>query len=115
MSEISIRALKTIGFSRLSLEEKIKISDAGRPTPYINLVQITKCKTRESKRALKNYIYAEHNWLCGCSVANRLFCFPCILFGRLCVAESSWVSADVADLSHLEQKDEKQENSQSNM
>lgn len=101
MSENSVQDLKTINFSRLSLEEKIKIRDAGRPTPDINLVQITKCKTREFKRSFKNDIYAKHNWLCGCSVANRLFCFPCILFGRLCVAESSWVSAGVADLSHL--------------
>ena len=77
-------------------------------------MQVTKSKTREFKRSFKHEIYLKYDWVCGCSVTNRLFCFPCLLFSGKC-SESSWTNAGIADLSHLPQKVKKHENSESHI
>lgn len=74
-NKYSVHQLKQLIFSSLSLEEKIAIRDSGRPKPELNLVQTTKCKSRDFKRTFKSEIYDKNDWICGCSTTNRLFCF----------------------------------------
>nr|CAH7755191.1 unnamed protein product [Callosobruchus chinensis] len=71
--------------------------------PKLDLTQTTKGKSRYFTRKFKKEIYEKNDWICGCSVTNSLFCFPCLLFGRG-VAEPSWSNTGVTDLSHLAQK-----------
>lgn len=37
------------------------------------------------------------DWLCGCSQANKLFCFPCLLFST---SDSVWVKGGYCDLNN---------------
>jgi hypothetical protein len=96
------------------LTEKIKIKDAGKPTPVLNIVQVTNSKSRQFKREFKSDIYEKTNWICCCVDTNRLFCFPCLLFARG-NAEYSWTKTGVTDLGHLAQKIKKHENAQSHI
>ncbi|CAH1998384.1 unnamed protein product [Acanthoscelides obtectus] len=110
MNGFTVEYLKH-NFSSLSLEQKIEIKNAGRPTPEINLTQTTKGKSRDFIRKFKMEIYEKNNWICGCSTTNRLFCFSCLLFGHG-VAEPAWTKNGIADLGHLAQKIKKHENTQ---
>lgn len=49
----NVQYLKTIKFSSLQLEEKIKIKSVGRPKPNVLIINTTKCKNREYKRTYK--------------------------------------------------------------
>lgn len=99
---ISVEYLKTIKFSSLSLEEKIKIKQAGRPKPNLVITNLTKCKTRDYKRTFKIETYEKSDWLCGCDVSNSLYCFPCLLFASDETTE--WTKSGVKDLIHLSDK-----------
>lgn len=90
-------------FNSFSYEQKIKVKNVGRPKPELNLTQTTKGKSRDFTRKFKNDMYEKNDWICGCSVSNSLFCFPCLLFCRG-AAELSWSKTGVTDLSHLAQK-----------
>lgn len=105
-SSCSVEDLKTMIFSTQSLEKKIQIRDAGRPKPGLEIVQISKSNTRDFKRVFNREIYEKHDWICGSSSSNRLFCFPCLLFGRG-IAADNWTKDGVADLAHLAQKNKK--------
>ena len=50
---VSVQHLKTICFSLLPLEEKLKIKNLGRPKPNLSISNVTKCKTREYKRTFR--------------------------------------------------------------
>lgn len=106
----SVNYLKDF-FSRMPLEEKIKVKNAGRPTPLVNIVQVSKGQKRDFKRVFKRELYEKHEWLCGCNIKNSLFCFPCLLFAPH-TAEDAWVKSGVVDLAHLSQKIKKHETSQ---
>ncbi|GBM41173.1 hypothetical protein AVEN_35745-1 [Araneus ventricosus] len=113
LCKISVSELKQLHFSKLCLERKIELKLL-RPTPLLNLIQVTKCKTRDFKREFKPDLYEKCSSICGCESSHRLFCFPCFLFAKQ-NGDSSWVSSSVADLSHLTQKIKKHECSQSHL
>jgi len=81
----------------------MEIKNKGRPTPDLNIKQITKCKTRDYVRQFKNDIYKTNDWICGCSETNRLYCFPCLLFGQKS-NDAAWVKNGINDLIHLTSK-----------
>ncbi|GBL86441.1 Zinc finger MYM-type protein 1 [Araneus ventricosus] len=113
LCKISVSELKQLHFSTLCLEQKIELKLL-RPTPSLNLIQVTKCKTRDFKREFKSDLCEKCSWICGCESTNRLFCFPCLLLAKQ-NGDSSWVSYGVAYLSHLTQKMKKHECSQSHL
>ncbi|XP_057658705.1 zinc finger MYM-type protein 1-like [Diorhabda carinulata] len=113
MTDISVQYLKTINFSSLSVEEKIKIKSIGRPKPGVLITNVTKCKSREYKRTFKTETYEKTDWLCGCDVSNSLYCFPCLLFGS--DETSEWIKSGVRDLIHLSEKIKKHQNSKSHL
>jgi hypothetical protein len=51
----------------------MEIKNTGRPTPDLNIKQITKCKTRDYVRQFKNYIYKTHDWSCGCCIVFPVY------------------------------------------
>ncbi|GBM68907.1 hypothetical protein AVEN_117474-1 [Araneus ventricosus] len=106
LCKISVSELKQLHFSTLCLERKIELKLL-RPTPLLNLIRVTKYKTRDFKREFKPDLYEKCSWICGCD-------FPCLLFAKQ-NGVSSWVSYGVADLSHLTQKIKKHECSQSHL
>ncbi|XP_025420901.1 zinc finger MYM-type protein 1-like [Sipha flava] len=100
---VTVEHLLNIHFSSLPLEKKIEIKKEGRPMPNLNIIQIKKTKSREFKRSFNKDIYSKHDWLCGCSKTNRLFCFPCILFCRTS-GDKNWSQNGINDLAHLNNK-----------
>jgi len=45
----------------MPLEKKIEIKNAGRPTPDLNIIKITKFKTRDYVKKCNNDIYKTHD------------------------------------------------------
>ncbi|KAE9529173.1 hypothetical protein AGLY_011969 [Aphis glycines] len=99
----SVQQILQCNFSTISLEKKMEMKNKGRPTPNLNIKQITKCKTRDYVRQFKNDIYKTHDWICGCSETNRLYCFPCLLFGQKS-NDAAWVKNGINDLINLTSK-----------
>ncbi|XP_076035906.1 uncharacterized protein LOC143021925 isoform X3 [Oratosquilla oratoria] len=84
-------------FSNLDDEEKRQIIENGRPTP--ELMELKQQKGTEIIRTFQTAWYSKKEWLCGCNVTKRLFCFPCLLFSVS--SESVWVKEGYCDLDNL--------------
>lgn len=114
MSQQNAISLPTkIDFSLLSLEQKIKIKNEGRPKPNIIIVKESKCKDRIIKRSFNFKTYEKNDWICGCDVTNKIFCFPCVIFSRS--NEIRWSKLGIDDLCHLSAKIKSHEKTQSHI
>nr|CAH7751375.1 unnamed protein product [Callosobruchus chinensis] len=49
------------------------------PDLLINQVCERKAENRSFVRHFSRDIYNKNSWICGCEVANLLYCFPCLL------------------------------------
>lgn len=87
-------------FQRFSLEEKLEIKRNGRPTPQLEIVCNSTSRGKSYIRKFNSNIYEKYSWLCGCKIKNRVFCFPCILFG----GDLHWTVNGMCDLVHLNTK-----------
>jgi len=91
-NDVIIR-LKATNFSSLSYEEKC--------TREAN-TRVEACEAKQ--RFLRKFnpkLYEKYSWLCGSSITNKLYCWPCVLFSK---KESSvWCSAQCGydDLNNL--------------
>ncbi|KAL4098036.1 hypothetical protein QTP88_022708 [Uroleucon formosanum] len=114
MSQLnSISSLTKFNFSLLSLEQKIAIKNEGRPTPNLIIVKESKGKDRTFKRNFNIDTYDKNDWICGCDITNKLFCFPCVIFNRS--NEMSWSKIGIDDLSHLSAKIKSHEKTQTHI
>lgn len=109
----SVQVILKTNFSALSIDDKCKIKELGRPLPVLNIKQKQSVKGTEYFRSFKTNIYDRNNWICGCNISDRLYCFPCLLFAK--GKDTSWTSAGVSDLGHLSQKIKKHESSLSHI
>ncbi|CAH1114114.1 unnamed protein product [Psylliodes chrysocephalus] len=107
---MKVTELKSLVFSRLSLNEQIALKNSGRPTPELHIVQEQpQYKHRNSfKRKFDKNIYNKTIWICGCEETNSFFCFVCLLFGG---GDDDWTKNGVNDLKHLSLKIKKHEQS----
>lgn len=103
----SVQELKNMNFNNLSVEEKLKIRNTGRPQPLINLVQTSKCNGKDINRKFNPEVYEKYEWLCGCEITNRLYCFPCLMFAS--EKDGTWTNNGCGDVGHLKQKITKHE------
>ena len=92
-------------FSKLSFQTKLEIIARGRPTPDLkDLLQTSERKNRSFQKEW----YSRKEWLCGCALKNRLFCFPCLLFST---TSNVWTKTGFFDLKNLPRSLSKHENS----
>ncbi|XP_077380638.1 zinc finger MYM-type protein 1 [Festucalex cinctus] len=84
-------------FSRLGIEEKRQLLKDGRPTPDLPALQ--QKKGLKIVRTFQKEWYKKKEWLCGCTSINRLFCYPCLLFGG--TTDKVWTNAGYWDLNNL--------------
>ena len=92
-------------FSKLSFQSKLEIIARGRPTPDLkDLLQTSERKNRSFQKEW----YSRKEWLCGCALKNRLFCFPCLLFST---TNNVWTKTGFFDLKNLPRSLSKHENS----
>jgi hypothetical protein len=95
----SVNSLLEKPYYTLSLEEKIEIKRLGGPVPKLEINQQVKSKSRgTSVQHFNVETYTKHGWLCGCSIRNLLFCFPCLLFSTSAkTKERAWTKKGVTD------------------
>ncbi|XP_032067022.1 zinc finger MYM-type protein 1-like isoform X3 [Thamnophis elegans] len=87
---------KLKNFSKLDFQSKEEVIIKGRPTPELKgLLQ----RHNQNTRSFQTEWYTRKDWLCGCSVRNRLFCFPCLLFST---CDSVWTQMGYCDLKNLQ-------------
>lgn len=108
---VSVEYLKKLTFSQLSLNEKLEIKNKGRSTPDIIINQTGISNNKKYNRSFNRDWYQTLKWLCGCDITNRLFCFPCLLFG----GETTWTKSGFSNISRIREKSEKHENSRKHM
>ena len=67
------------------------------PIPHLkNLLQTTGRK--KVNRSFYKEWYTRKEWLCGCALRNRLFCYPCLLFST---NDNVWTKTRFCDLKNL--------------
>lgn len=108
---VCVEYLKKITFSQLPLHEKLEIKNKGRSTPDIVIHQTGVSNSKKYIRSFNSDWYQKLKWLCGCDVTNRLFCFPCLLFG----GETVWTKSGFSNICRIKEKCEKHANSRKHM
>ena len=100
---------KLRNFSKLDFQSKKELVNVGRPTPALRgLLQTTGVGGRETTRSFQTDWYERKDWLCGCAIKNRLFCFPCLLFST---GDNVWTHGGFGDLKNLPRSLDKHERS----
>lgn len=80
---------------------KKKIIENGRPCPDMHILTPVKLKKTEENictRHFRKELYNISDWLCGCDVANKFFCWSCLLFST---KKNVWNNQGYDDLNHL--------------
>ena len=100
-----------------TFEMRLELKAKGPPRPEIALTQKCGTKTKTFTRVFKSEQYFKTPWLCGCEDSNKLFCFPCLVFGAGAGGggESAWTDSGVNDLAHLSIKVKKHSQSRLHM
>ena len=93
-------------FSRLDFQAKQEVIKNGRPTPELpDLMQTCTVKGQKITCSFQKDWYTRKDWLCGCALKKRLYCFPCLLFfGTSSTSKGKtktvWVSVSVCIKGH---------------
>ena len=99
--------LRLRNFSKLSFQFKVDIIKKSRPISDLkNLLQTSGRK--KINRFFRKEWYTRQEWLCGCALRNRLFCYPCLLFSR---SDNVWTKTGFCDLKNLPRSLSKNEKS----
>ena len=70
-------------FSSLSYSEKKQVIDNGRPCSNLTMSTCVKgksCAGKGFERHFRKELYEISDWLCGCDVVNKFYCWTCLLF-----------------------------------
>ena len=97
----SVDFLLKNAFDGLKLEDKLVIKQLGPDRPDVSITQ----KTKDKWKIYTTEHFHEHGmmkmkWLCGCSVRNTVFCFPCLLF-RSCLGQGDIGITGVSDVKYF--------------
>ena len=107
----SVNVLQNINFRHLTLHDKIQIKNNGRETPDIVIKTKAISNKKQYTRSFNRNIYEKYDWITGCEKTNKLYCFPCLLFG----GEDAWIKYGVDDLNHINVKVSKHEKNKSHV
>ena len=76
----SVKFLSLNPLKRRTLVEKLCVKELGLEKPGLNLTQQTHVKGKLYQRSFSLNWYNRKAWLTGCSFANAVLCFPCLVF-----------------------------------
>jgi hypothetical protein len=85
--------------SSLSHQDRLEIKKLQRPTPDLQIEDVSTSKKRTFHRHFNRNIYDKYSWICGCEIRNKLFCFVCLVMGY--GESSAWTKSGVSNLKHL--------------
>ena len=107
MELINVDSIIKKPFSSRNYDEKLEIVKANKPAPKLSLLSSKyKSKNKEFTRHFNPSSYQNINWLSGCSVWSKQFCWPCLLFST---ENSVWTKIGFADLNHFSSATKKHE------
>jgi hypothetical protein len=98
--EVSVSSLQNLDMSAVTLEQRIEIKSKGRPTPFLKMEENASSKGYNYLRKFNPNLYEKHNWLCGCPITNKLYCFTCLMFG----GDEAWTRNGQKGLRHITDK-----------
>ena len=91
MSEDIVLEIKMKMFGARNIEQKREILRAGRPTPAL--------KNKVGNRKFQEKWYEQIDWLCGSSITEKLYCWPCLLFKPR--TNQSWTDGGYDDFKNI--------------
>ncbi|XP_063804876.1 zinc finger MYM-type protein 1-like [Pseudophryne corroboree] len=94
-------------FSKLDTKGKQEVIKNGRPVPELKGL-LQKAERKKITRSFHVEWYQRKDWLCGCVLKNRLYCFPCLLFSTI---DNVWTNTGFCDLKNLPRSLSKHEKS----
>ena len=94
----TVSNIKIRPFSRLTQQEKIEIKRLGPDRP-----ELLRSQSSASSRKFSTSWYTRYEWLTGCSQTQKVYCFPCLLFGES-QREKAWTKKGVNDWKHFSEK-----------
>ena len=100
-------------FTKLPLQQQLKIISDGRPTPKLEL-RMERKKGGIQTFNEENYVRKE--WLAGSAELQRLFYWPCLLFYKdSCSLNNPWATTGFMDLANLSRAIERHGKSKSHI
>ena len=111
---ISVSSLLQNSFSSRSFHEKLAIVTNGKPKPDMStsLSCSFNHKGRKINRKFSNNRFETISWLTGCTVTNKLYCWPCLLLNP---QSNVWNAKGYSDLNHLTRAAQKHEKSKNHI
>ncbi len=95
----SVKNLRARDPAKIPFAERLEIKQLGPERPDIQ---------SNSNSRFTSYWYTKHDWITGCSETNKVYCFPCLLFGGE-KRQKTWTTIGVSDWKHLSEKVKKHE------
>ena len=88
-------------FTTLPFERQLKIKSDGRPTPPLKEMKQQRGTTRKF-RTFNPTQYSKTEWITGSANLKKLFCWPCVLFGKTTSnLNCPWATTGYDDLSNI--------------
>ena len=95
----AIRKFQFCHYCKKPFYEKLSIVEKGKPKPgMINLTNTCKTGRKTIIRKFSCSRFDDMPWLTGCSISNKLYCWPCVLTNS---ELSVWNKEDYFDLVYL--------------
>ncbi|KAM4567259.1 zinc finger MYM-type protein 1-like isoform 2-T3 [Odontesthes bonariensis] len=110
----AVRSLLQDPFEKRTLMEKLRVKELGPDQPDLAIKQPASERGKQYVRGFSRNWYTRKAWLAGCSHANAVFCFPCMLY-KTNGTERAWTVTGVRDMKHLSEKIKKHENTRAHM
>ncbi|KAL4082421.1 hypothetical protein QTP88_021317 [Uroleucon formosanum] len=85
-------------FRRWHSDNKNDLLKVGKPIPILSALAPDKKLSKVFCRSFNPNLYQQHSWLCGSHYIQKLFCWPCLLLGKM---KSVWNTVGYYDLKNL--------------
>lgn len=97
VTDVVVMLLET-PFRRWNSDSKNDLLKVGKPIPILSTLTPDKKLSKVFCRSFNPNLYQKHSWLCGSHYIQKLFCWPCLLLGKM---KSVWNTAGYYDLKNL--------------
>ncbi|KAL4091278.1 hypothetical protein QTP88_025991 [Uroleucon formosanum] len=85
-------------FRRWHSDNKNDLLKVGKTIPILSALAPDKKLSKVFCRSFNPNLYQQHSWLCGSHYIQKLFCWPCLLLGKM---KSVWNTVGYYDLKNL--------------
>ncbi|KAL4141558.1 hypothetical protein QTP88_004182 [Uroleucon formosanum] len=97
VTDVVVMLLET-PFRRWNSDSKNDLLKMGKPIPILSALAPDKKLSNVFCRSFNPNLYQQHFWLCGSHYIQKLFCWPCLLLGKM---KPVWNTVGYYDLKNL--------------